>query len=780
MIRTLAYAKSAVRWPGWAAAICAILLCSVACADTFTLTRIACTGGSVGGSSGQIAAGTPVTVTAAPDPGYAFVGWTSDGCSGTSFVTAGPTYNFSMPASSVSLTAIFGKAKLIENFETYASDGVSIDSIDKNDSAGPNQSANGSERPWWGSNPPNGRVHSTRAHHGSKSLWGTAGNCKDLINLQYRLNSGAAFGGEVYLDWWFYDPLGQGGTSTDFCADYTALSYYPGVAANADYPSPAPNPMPASIQQLAIGMSDDLATGYEPTTYQVRLQGDPEGYHNGWFNTGTIRYVGWHHARIVVGPRKITGTNDVTFYVDSMAVPALGPRDSIATNGYNIIEVNTIMPEAGTCDSPNGCRYSIYYHFSSVDDISFGSAPAQPGPAAAGPVGTDRITWNWLDASGSEDGFEIWSAAAAGGLMKWTGPGATSAQETGMSANTRYSRWADSYLSQHCGSINSTRAPLPPTCTLALAPVYRTSGNAAITCNNGQGGTSEHLTGSPTTFTAVNGFGVGPARASAYRYIWDTSAGSPSDWGGSSEWTSGSLTKTASAAGSYYLHLRACNGDGVANTTTLNLGPYVYRAPISVARISDAWAYDDGLAIALTGKAVTAAFPNDSFWIEESDRTAAMRVLYPATSSAWLDHAVTIVGALDSSVRPRTFVATSVEDLGAASPRITPLALIVRSLGGIDFNSRTPGVTTGVGQYNVGLLVRVAGKVSFSDNTDPNGKFFYIDDGSAVASDGHAGVKVKCGAVDAPTSGTALVTGVISMEQSGGSYVPVLIRVSVD
>lgn len=745
----------------------------------YSLTRTACSGGTVTGSTGSFTMGSAVTVNAVPDPGYCFVGWTTDGCGGTAFARGGSTYSFNMPPNDVALSAVFGKAKFIESFESYVTGGVSIDSLCKNDSVGPNQSSNGSGNPWWGSNPPNGRVNPCNAHFGSQSMRGTAGNCRDFYNLQYRLNSGTPFSGNVYLDWWFYDPLGPGGSTVNFCGDYTALSYFSGIPIGADYPSPVPDPMGGMVQQIAIGMSDDLSTGYDPTKYQVRIQGDVAGYHNGWSNTSATRSVGWHHARIVVGPKKVSNTNDISFYVDNMSVASIGPLDSVTINGYNIIDVNTMMPVAGSPASPNGCQYSKYFHFSAVDDISFGALPNLPGSSAAGPLGTSQITWNWLDNSNGEDGCEIWDSQTGGVLKTSANAGGTSATENGLTANTRYSRWVDASLAQYCGTIASQRAALTPTYTLATPPVYGASGDAAISCNNGQSATC--LVSTPITFTAINGFGTGQAKASKYLYIWNTSAGNPGNWSGASQWTSAVLTMTPNAAGAYYLHLRACNGDWVANTTNLNLGPYIYLAPIAVDRISDAWAYDDGQVLQLTSKAVTAAFSNSSLWIEEADRTAGMNVIYPATNSAWLDHAVTITGVLDSTMKPRSFVASIVEDKGTASPKITPLEMVLQSIGGADFNAKTLGITGGVGRYNIGLLARVAGKVSFCDNTsDPNNKYFNIDDGSAVTSNGHQGTKVKCGTLNAPTSGTVKVTGVISIEQSGASYVPVLITRNAD
>jgi len=90
-------------------------------------------------------------------------------------------------------------------------------------------------------------------------------------------------------------------------------------------------------------------------------------------------------------------------------------------------------------------------------------------------------------------------------------------------------------------------------------------------------------------------------------------------------------------------------------------------------------------------------------------------------------------------------------------------------------------VTGGIGLYNIGLLVRCWGTVTYSDQSDPNNRFFYIDDGSGLTHGGHTGVLVRCGSVLPPSSGIVSVTGVIGSESDGGRVVPViLIRDAAD
>lgn len=141
---------------------------------------------------------------------------------------------------------------------------------------------------------------------------------------------------------------------------------------------------------------------------------------------------------------------------------------------------------------------------------------------------------------------------------------------TGLAANTRYAVKATGYNGD---GVAGAASAIAAAYTLALAPVYGASGDAAINCDRGE--TGIFSTGTLLTFTAVNGFGDGEARASSYKYLWDTNAGDPNDWSGALDWTSGSLT-IAGVEGTYYLHLLALNGDGVANPTCWTSGAYTF------------------------------------------------------------------------------------------------------------------------------------------------------------------------------------------------------------
>jgi hypothetical protein len=71
-----------------------------------------------------------------------------------------------------------------------------------------------------------------------------------------------------------------------------------------------------------------------------------------------------------------------------------------------------------------------------------------------------------------------------------------------------------------------------------------------------------------------------------------------------------------------------------------------------------------------------------------------------------------------------------------------PLYMNVPNIGGGALNQWTPGVVGGVGLNNVGLLVRTCGGVV--SYRDPQGRFFYLDNGDNLYDGSHYGIRVIC------------------------------------
>ncbi len=330
---------------------------------------------------------------------------------------------------------------------------------------------------------------------------------------------------------------------------------------------------------------------------------------------------------------------------------------------------------------------------------------------------------------------------------------------------------------------------------------YKWSTNAADTITEGQGtdwsgGTMDTLPGSDGTWylylRSYNADGVGNGSTKLGAYVFDTqpptgsivinngdattsnvnatltlsspdatqmkfsndgtSYSTPEAYATSKSWTltSGDGLKTV-----YVKFIDGAGNESIAYSDTIQLS-----SAELVAKISDLWPKSNGPGYKLTDKVVTGVVGN-AFWIEETDRYAAIKVIWNGTMPAQ-DHAVNVTGVLDSSSGQRVLNASSVTDKGAATP-IKALGVVEKSAGGAEINTDTPSITNGKGLYNIGMLVRIAGSASNANTADPNNKFFYLDDGSGLVDSAIPGIKVLCGSVAPPSSGAKTVTGLVGV-----------------
>ncbi|HLJ96582.1 MAG TPA: hypothetical protein VKU02_25635 [Gemmataceae bacterium] len=259
-------------------------------------------------------------------------------------------------ASAQTVTSLF-----FDNFESY-----NLGDLDKNDifPTGTNLAPNGMGNPWFGpeSGDANGLVINAETgpegvimpFSGVQMLRGQPVAGRDLdqnwYNLAYRLNNGAPFMENIILDWQFYDPFDPNDPNvnpTDF-RDYIALGFYDTAPPTTDAPDNYNlNVGFQQIQRISLGAGPNItAVGFDPTVYQARIVGaDDSDLASGWFNSQTPRSLGWHHGMIVIGPMHDPAngdfTNDVTFYIDDLTTPTVGPHTSVSNFGYNVIEINT-------------------------------------------------------------------------------------------------------------------------------------------------------------------------------------------------------------------------------------------------------------------------------------------------------------------------------------------------------------------------------------------------------------------------------------------------------
>jgi hypothetical protein len=134
--------------------------------------------------------------------------------------------------------------------------------------------------------------------------------------------------------------------------------------------------------------------------------------------------------------------------------------------------------------------------------------------------------------------------------------------------------------------------------------------------------------------------------------------------------------------------------------------------PRIVSTIPQAKALSDGTSVSIVGaKAVTTAsgvYSDSSYYIEEPDRFAALRVLgYSGQPSLAVGDRITLSGVIETAdAGERVFVASKIDSMASGEP-LRPLGMINKV------------VTAN------GLLVRVWGRVVAKTST-----YFTIDDGS--------------------------------------------------
>ncbi|MGI6294976.1 MAG: N-acetylmuramoyl-L-alanine amidase [Armatimonadota bacterium] len=184
----------------------------------------------------------------------------------------------------------------------------------------------------------------------------------------------------------------------------------------------------------------------------------------------------------------------------------------------------------------------------------------------------------------------------------------------------------------------------------------------------------------------------------------------------------------------YFISVKAKNGAGLWGEAGSSDG--IALAP-SVLSIGAAKLLPNATPVALSNKIVTASFMS-SFYIEEENRASGILVLSdmpPARGSL-----VTVGGMMgENAIGERAILNGVVTVEAEADPlRIPgPLYTNCSALGGSTFGLYTAGRDGGVGLNNVGLLVKVCGRVESINEWDVE-----ITDGSATISVFAGGVEL--------------------------------------
>lgn len=158
----------------------------------------------------------------------------------------------------------------------------------------------------------------------------------------------------------------------------------------------------------------------------------------------------------------------------------------------------------------------------------------------------------------------------------------------------------------------------------------------------------------------------------------------------------------------------------------------------------------DGSVVDLKNVVVSGVFSTEGyFYVQQPDRSSGIRVASAGTGLAAGDR-VNVSGIVatrvlsgqpsEREIRNASFTKTA----SGAPP--APLSMSNRALGGEPAGPMVPGVINGMGLNNIGLLVRLTGRITFRLSN-----IIHIEDGSGILDPtGRLGVMVRCPSTSIP------------------------------
>ncbi|MBI4843276.1 MAG: Ig-like domain-containing protein [Nitrospirae bacterium] len=221
-----------------------------------------------------------------------------------------------------------------------------------------------------------------------------------------------------------------------------------------------------------------------------------------------------------------------------------GSQAVFTPSGQSGSTVYTITVSTSVKDV-NGNAMASGYQFSYTTVPPTVAAPTIGTPAA---LSTTSIRWNFTDNSGNEEGFKVHDSSNTVKASSAT-PNLSYLDETGLTANTQYTRHVHAYKTgeDSLGSGNASTYTLPAT------PNVTADKTVSIWYST-----------TDVVFTNAAGFGAGGVQY--YRYVWDNNT-TCSFNDTETQWTTGTLTKTSTSTGSWYLHVKSYNAGNIANGT---------------------------------------------------------------------------------------------------------------------------------------------------------------------------------------------------------------------
>ncbi|MGC8861789.1 MAG: hypothetical protein ACP5R5_03325 [Armatimonadota bacterium] len=199
----------------------------------------------------------------------------------------------------------------------------------------------------------------------------------------------------------------------------------------------------------------------------------------------------------------------------------------------------------------------------------------------------------------------------------------------------------------------------------------------------------------------------------------------------------------------------SCTANGLTNGTTYYFAVFAhdsipnYSAASHISAMPhqmaclEAKRLSDNTWVKLTDKVVTFTSTAQGFtYVEDRDRTSGIRVA-SASSAIAVGDRVTVEGNVTTRIlsgvaSERQISSATLTKTGTGPVR--PVVLKCLSVGGGPAGPLVPGVVGGIGLNNIGLLVKIAGRVTSKLNDT-----LWVDDGSKIADpSGKTGVLVKC------------------------------------
>ena len=175
----------------------------------------------------------------------------------------------------------------------------------------------------------------------------------------------------------------------------------------------------------------------------------------------------------------------------------------------------------------------------------------------------------------------------------------------------------------------------------------------------------------------------------------------------------------------------------------------------------------------LLGPIVTGIFPS-WYYVETPDRSGGIAVTLHNPMPK-IGDSVDVAGSVFTFQGERLIQPRWASIISSGNDVPEPLFMQNRCLGGADFGPFAPGVVGGIGLYDIGLLVTLAGRVTY---VSPSNDYFIIDDASTWIFEAPmttTPVKVMCQGFQPPASGSfALVTGISGAAEDNGQIISVL------